>query len=100
MYYEFRKARDTAAQKLTRGQTGKRWERDKGRKEDKETVWFPAAVQEMNPRSSPKQISRGGPREWRKSSLFLAQSSDVFAFDLLLYETRTKTATASLAQEE
>ena len=39
MYYEFRKARDTAEQKLNRGQTGKRWGRGEAKKEDKDKLF-------------------------------------------------------------
>jgi len=39
MYYEFRKARGTAEQKLNRGQTGKRWGRGEEKKEDKDKLF-------------------------------------------------------------
>ena len=92
MYYEFRKARDTAEQKLNRGQTGKRWAGDKERKEDKKLFDFQLLFRKWA-RAPPPNRFLGEDRE-------SGQSSDVFAFDLLLYETRTKTDTASLAQVE
>jgi len=39
MYYEFRKARDTAVQELNRGQTGKRWGMGEEKKENKEKLF-------------------------------------------------------------